>query len=109
MRFKQQLCGGLSLTYHAPARLGAAMADLSTRQHPAIIPELLAAFSAFLTHLGADLAKASVQNRPTQHVVCGRLTEFPAIKHQSIVIGLGMLAALLETVHRRLQTDVVTA
>lgn len=91
-----------------PARLGATAAGLGTIFHMLLIAQTLTTRGAALANLGADAAGAAVQVRTAQHKVGAGLTDLGTIEKQADMRCRGMLAAHLQTMGNRLNTDAMT-
>src|SRR5262249_30910561 len=85
-------------TCHLPAAFCAAATGLGAGLHLGVVPHLLAAFGALFTHLGADGAGTRMQVCSEQHEIGARPVDFGAGEQQLDVLGLRVLAALLQAV-----------
>ena len=95
------------LVRHPPARIGAAPAHLGARRHARVIGHPFAVSRAPFAHFGARGAGVVMQVRPAQHEVRAGLADLGAVHHQSDVIRLRVMPALLEAIRNRLQARLV--
>jgi hypothetical protein len=105
------LAAGLSASVcssHRAAALRAATADLRAVAHHVVVRvDRLARLGAALTGIGADAADRGMQLRASKHEVARRVAGLSAVEQRRDVLGRSMLAAASETVHQRLDADIV--
>jgi hypothetical protein len=76
--------------------------------HLRIVLKSLAIDGTPLTDLGTGTASKTMQRRIADHKVGAGLADFCTVEQQANVRCLGVLASLVQTVHRRFQADAVT-
>jgi hypothetical protein len=107
MRLREQRFQKLSVvTRHTTAAFGAISTGIYTVFH---VAQLLAAFRAGLTNLGADRTYLAAVSRTAEHEIGRHLTDFGAIHHQAEMLGLDVLASRLQAAdHGCLHTCLIT-
>src|SRR5918996_2705414 len=93
---------------HRAATLRAATAHVRAVPHDVVVSvDRLARLGAALARIGADAAHRGVQLGASEHEVARCVAGLGAVEQSRDVLGSGMRAAPSETVHQRLDADVV--